>query len=1046
MAAAVVFRVAISGLSRFWIGLLSIGVLLLTVVSVEAQTTATLTGSVLDLTNSVLQGAEVVVVNVDTLAERRATSGNDGNFVIASLPPGRYNLRSAIAGFRPAELRNILLNVNDRVAVRVEMSVASRDEGVTVVAEVGRVSTSPAVSTVIDRQFVENLPLSGRSLQSLLELTPGVVLVPADTRGAGGQFSVNGQRANANYFTVDGVSANAAVGSSVYTFPGQAASGQLPTMNALGGTNGLVSVDALQEFRIQTSTYAPEFGRTPGGQVSMVTRSGTNLFHGSVFEYFRDDAMDAIDWFTNNRAQPEPELRQHNFGGVVGGPVLRNRLFFFGSYERLQLRQPRALTLSVLSLAARQSANPEIQELLNVFPVPNGRDLGGGLAEFSASFSDPSRSDSTSVRVDHNANEALRFFARVSRAPSYSKQRTGTLSYSNATNVNSDSATLGATWIASKRMVHDLRVSYSQSEGPYMSEPDDFGGAAPPPLSVFNFGRQPGNALVSVFLVEGGTWSWGTGSDFRQRQLNMVHSTTVTTASHEWKFGVDYRRTHPLLSGAVIGSESYIFSVPLLTQGRAFSYSVNVRDPVRQAVAFDNLSIFAQDSWKPHGRLTLTYGVRWEFVPPPHATEGPNAVTLENAEDAYGGNVHLAPRDTPLWDTRYIDFAPRIGASYKLIDRANAPLIIRGGFGVFYDVGFGHVANGYGPTYPLTATRRTSSPTVPLSQDVLGLPRLVVDPPQQLFVMDRHMRQPFTHQWNVSTEQSLGANQTITIGYVGASGHRLLKFERYNIPLLEWPGVSIPVMLNRNLGYSDYHGLQLQVQRRLAKGMQSMVSYTLGRSRDTASDDTQASVPAERMLPSIDYGYSDFDLRHVLTAAMTWQIPELSGASWWKRVIHDWGVDTIVRARSAFPLRITAIVPFPPDNQTVRPNVVSGQPVWLEDPAVPEGRRLNRQAFAIPASNTQGSLRRGSIRGFNARQVDMAVRRDFRLSNRLRLQLRFEMFNVFNTPNFYDPIGTLQNGNFGVSTLTLGRGLGGLTPLYQMGGPRSSQVAAKVLF
>ncbi len=224
------------------------------------------------------------------------------------------------------------------------------------------------------------------------------------------------------------------------------------------------------------------------------------------------------------------------------------------------------------------------------------------------------------------------------------------------------------------------------------------------------------------------------------------------------------------------------------------------------------------------------------------------------------------------------------------------------------------------------------------------------------------------------------------------------------------------------------------------------MSYTLGRSQDTTSSDIATNIPAERLPPSVDYGYSDFDVRHVLTAAVTYQMPELTGASLWHAAARDWGVDLMLRARSAFPINLTTTVPFPPDNQTARPDVVAGQPYWIEDATVPDGRRLNRQAFTIPAAETQGNLRRGAVRGFDARQVDLAIRRNFDLLRNVRMQVRFEMFNLLNTPNFLDPTGSLSNANFGVSTQMLGRGFGGLNALYQIGGPRSSQLAVKFLF
>ena len=307
------------------------------------------------------------------------------------------------------------MNVGDAVDVKLVMKVAGIDTSVVVDAPAAHVSSSPAVGTVIDRQFVENLPLNGRSFQSLITITPGVVLTPASSTSPG-QFSVNGQRPNANYFTVDGVSANVAVQSG--TALGVSGAGAAPAVSAQGGTNSLVSVDALQEFKIETSTYAAEFGRTPGAQVSMVTRSGSNAYHGSLFEYFRDDALDAADYFVKRQNLAKPKERQHSFGGVFGGPIQRNRAFVFVSYEGLRLDQPRSAVTEVPSQGSRLAASAALRPYFDAFPIPNGPDTARGLAQFSASYSDPSTLDATSIRFDATLGRRLSTFARYNHAPS----------------------------------------------------------------------------------------------------------------------------------------------------------------------------------------------------------------------------------------------------------------------------------------------------------------------------------------------------------------------------------------------------------------------------------------------------------------------------------------------------------------------------------------------------------------------------------------------------------------------------------------------------
>ena len=242
------------------------------------------------------------------------------------------------------------------------------------------------VSTVVDRQFAENLPLNGRSFQSLIQLTPGVVLTPSNSYDDG-QFSVNGQRGTSNYWTVDGVSANFGVGVSSVGTAGNSLGGSIGSFSVQGGTNSLVSVDAMQEFRIQTSTYAPEFGRTPGAQISIVTRSGTNQFHGTAFDYFRNTVLDANDWFADKAGLAKAQEQQNDFGGTFSGPIVNGKTFFFFSYEGLRLKLPQTALTTVPDLAARQAAIPALQPYLNAFPLPNGTDNPAtGIAQFNASI------------------------------------------------------------------------------------------------------------------------------------------------------------------------------------------------------------------------------------------------------------------------------------------------------------------------------------------------------------------------------------------------------------------------------------------------------------------------------------------------------------------------------------------------------------------------------------------------------------------------------------------------------------------------------------
>src|SRR5258708_5659852 len=286
--------------------------------SCRADELAAVTGLVTDPNGRSVPGVKIGITNLGTNIEATTTTNDQGIYRVPSLQPGIYRITLLKDGFKSIVKSGVELHVQDVASINFELQLGSVNETVTVEAGGLVINTTDAtVSTVGDRQFAGNIPLNGRSFQTLIELTPGVVVIPS-SQTDGGQFSVNGQRGESNYWTVDGVSAN--IGVSAGSLVGNGFGGALGSFSVLGGTNSLVSVDALQEFRIQTSTYAPEFGRTPGAQISIATRPGTNQLHGTLFDYLRNDVLDANDWFANEKALPKPKERQNDFGGTFGGP------------------------------------------------------------------------------------------------------------------------------------------------------------------------------------------------------------------------------------------------------------------------------------------------------------------------------------------------------------------------------------------------------------------------------------------------------------------------------------------------------------------------------------------------------------------------------------------------------------------------------------------------------------------------------------------------------------------------------------------------------
>jgi len=1076
--------------------LLLLGVANVSVVTAQSPT-ATLTGTVTDQNDAVIPGVNIAVISIAQGFQRSAVTDGDGSYLVPLLPPGNYTVKAEREGFTPAEVRDVVLNIYDRVNLRIQLKVgALRGQNVDVVDRPSLIDESSAVATTVNRQFVENLPLNGRSFQLLISLSPGVVLTKADFTEAG-QFSVNGQRANANYFTVDGVSAN--IGAPAGLVPGQNGAGALPGLTTFGGTNNLVSVDALQEFKILTSTYAPEYGRTPGAQVSLVTRSGSNDFHGSAYDYFRNDVLDANDWFANSRRLSRPALRQNFFGAVFGGPVLlprfgeggkqpgyngRNRTFFFFSYEGLRLRQPLVGITDVPARSARANttAPAAILQVLNSFPLPTGPDRSNGFAEFAASFSNPTTLNATSLRIDHTLNSKLTVFARINSSPSQTVTRAGdnglrSLNTLRLLRIETRTLTAAATLLFNPTTTNDFRFNYSRnSNGGFFSQ-DDFGGAVPVPTSLL-FPSFSSTATGAVDLtLSGGTLTsffLGNATTNVQRQINLVDNLSRVIGAHQLKFGVDYRRLSPILSPRNYGQSITFNGITNPTNGALSGRAQNLRvesNSGPQVPIINNLSFYGQDNWKPHQRLTLTYGLRWEINPPPHEENGRDSYALTNLGTA--DSLSFAPRGTPLWDTTYGNFAPRIGVAYQIANTPGRELLFRGGFGVFYDLGIGTIANSYTGEWPFRALRSTTNVPFPISPANSVAPTISDVPPTTsvVYLFDPHIKLPYTLQWNLGFEQALGKNQTISAFYVAAAGRRLLRQEtiRFGTPTFHNANFTSSATISSNRAISDYRSLQIQFERRLARGLQALASYTWGRSVDTASNDSsENNVPDVLSNVSNDRAASDFDVRHTLSSALTYNIPTPRIGSVGKTILGNWGVDSLFSARSATPLNVVMVMSTTNFGlYFFRPNLNADVPVYLTGSSIPGGRRLNPAAFGLPTPGINGTLPRNAFRGFPFWQLDLALRRQFNLSERVRLQFRAEAFNILNHPNFGDPTPTdLQAGiflqsinffqpagaTFGTSTNMLGRRLGaggnsgGFNSLYQIGGPRSIQLSLKFSF
>lgn len=1050
---------------------------------------ATVSGQVVDSSGLRVAGARIDLVDIDRGTSTSNETDNSGLYRFPSVHPGRYRMQVRATGFRVIDVTGLTINVQDHLQQNFKLIVGSVSESVTVDGRMPLVDTeSGTVSTVVDRNFAENLPMNGRSFQSLIELTPGISLTSSNGYDSG-QFSVNGQRADANYWMVDGVSANVGVGVNPGGLPGNGLSGTLGSFSAQGGTNSLVSVDAMQEFRIQTSTYAPEFGRTPGAQISIATRSGTNEVHGTMFDYFRNSVLDANDWFADEQGLSKPEERQNDFGGTIGGPILKDRAFFFVSYEGQRLRLPQVSVTSVPDLFSRENAQPALKPFLNAFPLPTpntAHNVSQGIGQFDASYSNRSNLDAYSLRIDDTLKNSVSLFGRFDYSPSQIVQRGQNGSSSNTIStigISIKTATAGSTWRLSPKATVDFRFNYSGANAFGRYSMDKFGGAVPFPSAPFPvpFTSQDGSFLFNIqSLLLGGNLIVGPINRNLQRQINLVSSLAVQEGLHSLKFGGDFRRLSPSFEPAAYVQDA-IFSDVLSAENGDLLESNVVGTPASPTFLFRNLGLYAQDTWSVVPRLTLTYGLRWDVDFVPQALSGPTFVGVTGFNESDLSKLALAATGTPPYQTTYLNFGPRLGFAYQAIQSGNDQTVLRGGFGVFYDLASSEAGNSIGVgSYPFGNELFNAGGMFPL-KSATPAPVLPPNPgkPGGVFAFDPKLRLPYTLEYNLALEQTVGQNQSLTASYIGAAGRRLIQTA---VAFPSNPAYTFAQLI-ANTATSDYNAAQLKFERRLKKGLQSLLSYTWSHSIDTASAGSaygSVSNLFNSATESGNRGPSDFDIRNTFSAGITYQFPIYQHNAFARRIVSGWSTEDFIVARSAPPLNVTDAEFFllKGASATIRPDSVPGQSPYLygtqcstvleavtandEHFSCPGGKGINPAAFiSVPVDKggiplRQGTVGRNALRGFGAVQWDFALHREFPIHEFLKIQFRAEMFNFLNHPNFGPPNGAFLIGGypgFGIATQTLGQSLnssnlggGGFSALYQVGGPRSIQLALKIFF
>jgi len=1030
--------------------------------------TATVAGVVQDSSKASIPGASVKLINTQTGTENDTTTSHDGGFVLPGVIPGAYTLQIERQGFATTQLRGILLNVGDTRNLLVRMKVGPVAESVTVDASgLTLNSTDGAVSTVVDRKLAEGVPLNGRTFQDLISMTPGVVTQSPQAAGqrseTQGDFSVNGQKPESNSFFVDGIAADSN-GGVTSGHSRTVSTGSAAGATALGTTQSLVSVEALQEFRVLTSSYSAEYGRTPGGQFTFLTRSGANDRHGSLFFNLRNNTFDAIDWFAEHagpdfiRGSGTP-YTQKDFGGTFGAPVIfpgsyngRDKTFFFLSYEGLYFPQPTPQTYPyTLALDYFNQPPPLVLfPVVDCFPgaeapiYDNSGNLTGLGSTFISPFALPAHLNSTSIRVDHTFSRKFAAFFRFGAAPSYSQ--TEQLYSLSKNQIGNRTFSFGANSQLSPNINNELRLGFVNNSSSVLSEtspyyyfqPNGLNQALGIPSSYSSVSSEAYVHIVGVGDTESNT-NTAYGS---VHQWNLRDNFNVQAGRHLLKMGVDERRIASNLHPAALSVQADFLDLNSILNNAVSALVVTATNPANPVL--NQFSLFAQDDWKMSKSLSLSLGLRWDLAPPPKGEHGQDAYTILGDVNT-PATLKVAPRGTPLWHTGWYNFAPRAGLAWAEKSEPGKELIVRAGGGIFFDasnqpalrafsgLGFANSIHFAGQPLPVTPAELNVPP--PGSSPFSGT---------NAFAFPTHLQLPYSWQWDIAVEKALGRSQTLTASYVGASGRRLLEEQRRNVNQAN-PDFGDITFYPTGLT-SSYQAMQLKFQRSLVQGVQTLVSYTWAHALDYGSTD-----PAFPLI----HGNSDLDVRHNLEAAVSWDVPRPSGSYRRRNLFGGWRIDSRVLARTGFPVDLDGnffLDTITGNTYASGVNFSPQRPLYLHGSGFPGGRIFNgganatNPAFSVPQGDDQGDAPRNLVRGFAALQQNAGVRRTFQFHDSLNFQIGLEMFNVTNHPNFgyIDPY--VPDLLFGQPTMLLNQSFGPTGSVYQQGGPRSIQISLRLVF
>jgi hypothetical protein len=1003
-----------------------VGLICFLALTAVAQTSSTITGDIKDSNGAVLVGVKVTATHLDTGLTRTTTSEDEGRFVFPGLPVGLYRLNAEAAGFEPLVFPNVNLTVNETAVVALVMKVAGLSASLTVDSGEALVNTqTPELSYLVNERAIRELPLNGRNYTDLALLQPGVIPYAHRDGGSvvahGLGMSINGQDPRSNVYLLDGTPQNDFTNG--------------PAGSAAGTVLG---VETIREFRVEANSYGAEFGRNSGGQINAVSKSGTNAWHGSAYEFHRNDNFDARNFFDPPK---RPEFKRNQFGGSFGGPIKHDKSFFFFGYESLREQLGQTIKTVVPDLNARNGMlptglpiviGPAIRPYLDEFPLPNGINLGGGLAEYNFGFNRQITQHFTQGRVDRNWSDRHQSFARYTFDEADQQLPTDFPQFPRSFRSRNQFFTAEHRFIQSEQTIHTLRFNFGRTRIGQAVESN-----TTQPLAPFIPGRESiGNIDI------GGVPRFGPQTSvsvkLTQNVFGVEHGVVHTRGRHLLKAGGLVERyqdnmVNPTFSLGIwtfANLRNFLSNVPQSFLGLAPNGALD------RYWRFTLFAGYVQDTFRIHRRMTLNAGLRYETTTMP--------VDIYGRDSALPSLIDRAPTVGPLYQnpTRK-NLSPRVGFAWDVFGDGRTS--VRGGYGIYFNTNNQQ-------NLIVTVTNPPATPRIAIQFSPTCTPAFPAAPLSCPFAnsirpVQFDLDNPYVNVYNLSVQRELPWDTVVTLGYAGSRGIHLLRSNDVNtaIPTIRSDGTPLyppagsprqntafsTIELKSSDGNSWYNAMIFEVRKRWNRNFNIQSSYTFSRNIDTTqastffSDATNGTTTAFPEFPGLNYnkGLADYHAKHNWVVNFTWEIPfarKLNGTA--KTLLDGWQLAGINNARSGNPL--TVFVQANRSRSLWQPSLGPGigrdrasmAPGFTYETAVlgrPD-QYFNPLAFVVPAEGTLGNTGRGAFIGPNYRSFDLAAVKNTRITRLLgesgNLQIRVEAFNLFNRPNFAPPALTAFAG------------------------------------